>query len=285
LEDLDEPRVVEGMAAAAEYDLKWLGLDWDEGPDCGGDFGPYIQSERSAYYEAALKRLLKKGRLFPCKYSRKDLESLSSAPHGPEKGAPYPAYLRPNAVEDGWYERLHQKKRPDASVRFLVSDESVRFVDRLNGPVTELVTDTVGDFVVKRKDGVYAYQLAVVVDDIAMQITEVVRGMDLIDSTARQIQLIQALDGAVPAYGHVPLVYNAQGEKLSKRDAGLTLASLREAGVRPEQLVGYLAYSLGLQETPEAATMHDVLEIFDWGQLQKTVWILPDELVSVLGHL
>ena len=122
----------------------------------------------------------------------------------------------------------------------------------MQGVVEERVSETTGDFVLKRRDGLFAYQLAVVVDDLAMGVTEVVRGADLLDSTARQVQLIEALGGTVPAYAHLPLVVNAEGEKLSKRDEGFTLRSLREAGVAPETVVGALAHSLGLLDAPIA---------------------------------
>lgn len=221
LEDLDGPRVIPGMAEAAMEDLAWLGLDWDE--------GPYVQSERSVFYEVALARLAAAGRLFPCRRSRKDLQSIASAPHGPEGSSPYPAVFRPQSrpehLEPGWFEQLS-----DAAIRFKVHDRLVEWIDRVYGRQTERVDQTVGDFVLKRRDGLYAYQLAVVVDDLLMGITEVVRGADLLDSTARQIQLIEALGGTRLVYAHVPLVVNAQGEKLSKRDAGLTLRSLREEG-------------------------------------------------------
>lgn len=282
VEDLDGPRVVAGAAEAAASDLKWLGLDWDEGPDQGGAFGPYVQSERGDFYEQALRKLLDNNRLFPCRYSRKDLHELSSAPHGPSVYAPYPVALRPRSLANGWYDGLLQQGASDTNIRFKVENRPVTFRDQLQGEVLEHVSETVGDFVVKRKDGMYAYQLAVVVDDIAMQITEVVRGMDLLDSTARQIQLIEALGGVVPAYVHVPLVRNAQGEKLSKRDEGLTLASLRADGVQPAQLIGYMAHSLNLIEKPRKLSLKDLLEILDWDKIARTDWILPENLKQVL---
>src|SRR5882724_7995635 len=221
------------MEARQLDDLGWLGLDWDEGPDVGGPHAPYRQSERSRFYEKALAQLAAAGRLFPCRRSRRDLERLASAPHGAEGLPPYPADFRPRQLEAGWYERLAQAEHPDAALRFLVHDRPVRFVDLVQGPVEERVDRAVGDFVLKRRDGLYAYQLAVVVDDLAMEIGEVVRGADLLASTARQIQLIEALGGEVPTYAHLPLAVGEGGEKLSKQAAGLTLRSLREAGGPP----------------------------------------------------
>lgn len=265
LEDLDPPRVVPGMAEAAMEDLAWLGLDWDE--------GPFVQSERPAFYEEALAKLAAAGRLFPCRRSRKDLHAIASAPHGPEGTAPYPAAFRPERLDPGWFGQV-----PDAALRFLVHDRPVEWIDRVHGPQTERVDQTVGDFVLKRRDGLYAYQLAVVVDDLLMGIDEVVRGADLLDSTARQIQLIEALGGTSPSYAHVPLVVNAQGEKLSKRDAGLTVQSLREAGMHPEEMAGWLGWSLGLLDRPEPCRAAELVPLFSWEKVGKETWLLPEAL-------
>lgn len=282
LEDLDPPRVVPGLAALQMEDLAWLGLDWDEGPDVGGPYAPYIQSERSAFYEEALAKLAAAGRLFPCRRTRKDLQAIASAPHGPEGGAPYPAAFRPQSLNPGWYETLCRASHPDAAIRFLVHDRPVTWRDRVQGEQTERVDQTVGDFVLKRRDGLYAYQLAVVVDDLRMDITEVVRGADLLDSTVRQIQLLEALGGKPPAYAHVPLVVNAHGEKLSKRDQALTLRSLRESGADPEPLVGWLACSLGLLDRPEPCRPIELVREFSWGRVGRETWVLPADWVAAL---
>ncbi len=280
LEDLDPPRAVAGTAEAALDDLRWLGLDWDEGPETGGPHAPYVQSERYERYERALRRLAEAGRLFPCRRSRKDLRDLASAPHGAPDAPPYPASLRPKALAPDWLDRLPET--PGAALRFRVHDGPVSFEDRVQGTVTETVSETTGDFVLKRRDGLYAYQLAVVVDDLAMGVTEVVRGADLLDSTGRQLQLIEALGGAPPAYAHLPLVENAEGEKLSKRDAALTLRSLREASVAPEALVGALACSLGLAETPEPVAVGALLPGFAWSRLRREPWRLPGDFAARL---
>ena len=275
LEDLDPPRVVPGMAEAAIEDLSWLGLDWDEGPDVGGPHAPYIQSQRSQVYEEALDRLAAAGHLFPCRRSRKDLQAIASAPHGLEGGAPYPAAFRPGILEPDWLGKLRCAGSPGAAIRFRVDDRPVQWIDQVYGVLSERVDQTVGDFVLKRRDGLYAYQLAVVVDDILMGITEVVRGADLLDSTARQIQLIEALGGRVPSYAHVPLVVNAQVEKLSKRDAGLTLRSLREGGVRPEVVIGTFGWSLGLIDRPEPCRAAELVPLFSWEKVRRETWVLP----------
>lgn len=281
LEDLDPPRVVPGMAEAQREDLLWLGIDWDEGPDVGGPRAPYVQSQRSSFYEEALRELAGAGRLFPCRLSRKDLQAMASAPHGGEE-APYPPALRPTGLEAGWFEGSGGPERPDAALRFLVHHRPVSFVDRVCGPVTERVDLAVGDFVLKRRDGLYAYQLAVVVDDLLMGIGDVVRGADLLASTARQIQLFEALGGTPPAWAHVPLVVNARGEKLSKRDRGVTLRSLREAGVHPEAFVGYLAWSLGLLDRPEPCRPAELIPAFSWERIRREDWRLPEDPAGVL---
>lgn len=291
LEDLDKPRIVPGMAKAAEEDLHWLGLDWDEGLIQGGPYEPYIQSLRHSYYEEALKVLLTKGYLFPCNYSRKDIQNLSSAPHGLSSNKSYPISLRPKQLKENWFSELTQNVsgKPGspsyAAIRFKVNDDIITFNDRVYGQKKESVRDLVGDFVLKRRDGMYAYQLAVVVDDLAMEVNEVVRGTDLLSSTSRQIMLIDALGGQVPEYAHVPLVRNAKGEKLSKRDESLTLRSLRDSGVLPEQLLGYMAYSLGLIESLRPCTVQDVLENFSWERINREDEILPDNLAERLRTL
>jgi glutamyl-tRNA synthetase len=277
VEDLDGPRVVPGLAEAQMEDLAWLGLDWDEGPDVGGPHAPYVQSERSGFYEAALRRLAAAGRLFPCRLSRKDLQAMASAPHGGEE-TPYPASLRPGNLDPDWFERLCGMARPDAAIRFRTGKDPVSFTDRVFGLMTERVDQAVGDFVLKRRDGLYAYQLAVVVDDLEMGIDDVVRGADLLASTARQIQLIAALGGMQPAYAHVPLIVKAQGEKLSKRDQGLTLRSLREGGARPEAVTGTLAHSLGLLDRPEPSRPAELIPLFAWEKIGRADWTLPEEL-------
>ena len=281
LEDLDAPRVVEGLGVAAQEDLRWLGLDWDEGPEIGGPYAPYVQSARAGLYEHALRRLLSAGRLFPCSLSRQDLSAIASAPHACDAAAPaYSRSLRPTELAASWFDDLNGRDNMTAAIRFAVSEEETEFDDRVLGRVRERVDRTVGDFVVKRRDGVYAYQLAVVVDDIAMQIDDVVRGADLLDSTARQIQLIEALGADRPQYAHVPLVRNPAGEKVSKRDGGLSLRALRDAGVGADQLVGMLAWSLGLLDRPRRVRALDLVDAFSWETVGRDDWILPADFTE-----
>ncbi len=282
VEDLDGPRAVPGSAERQIADARWLGLDWDEGPDVGGPDGPYRQSERSAIYEAALRRLADGGHLFPCRVSRADLRALASAPHGSDGLPPYPVSLRPDALPAAWLD--DPAAVADAALRFRVEAGTVAFTDRVVGEVSEDVSTSVGDFVLKRRDGVYAYQLAVVVDDLAMGVTEVVRGMDLLDSTARQIRLIEALGGTPPTYAHLPLLVGADGEKLSKRDEGLTVRSLREASVAPEALVGWLAAALG-QGDARSRTPAAVAATFEIGRVRPAPVPVPADLAHRLHTL
>lgn len=287
IEDLDGPRTVPGATARQIAALRWLGLDWDEGPDVGGPHAPYVQSERSPIYEAALARLAAEGRLFPCRRSRRDLATLASAPH-PSTGSgqadrlpPYPRAWRPSALPPDWFDTLPD----DAALRFLVTDGETTWIDRIRGPQRETVASTTGDVVLKRRDGLYAYQLAVVVDDLAMGVTEVVRGADLLDSTARQIQLIEALGGERPTYGHVPLIVGPDGTKLSKRDGALSLDALVEAGVAPEAVVGWLAWALGQTDVPRRRTPSEVAATFDIRRVLTPPVVVPPELSDILRRL
>ena len=235
------------MVAGIVDGLKWLGLDWDEGPDVGGPHAPYRQSERADAYEAALARLAADGRLYRCDCSRAEIARVASAPHAGDEGPRYPGTCRPFGVRERTW------KRPPA-IRLAVPDGVVHVDDALQGAVDEDVAARVGDFVLKRGDGLYAYQLACVVDDLAMGVTEVVRGADLLDSTARQVLLARLLAGTPPAFVHVPLVVEPDGARLAKRAAGVTIRDHRERGRSPRELVRMLAEMLGLSpaDTPRA---------------------------------
>ena len=245
VEDIDTPRVVAGSEARQLDDLRWLGLDWDEGPDVGGAAGPYRQSERDAYYEEALARLAGLGLLYLCDCSRAEIALLASAPHAGEEGPPYPGTCRRFGM------RVREWKRPPA-VRLAVPDRSVTVIDAAQGPLTQHVASEVGDFVLKRGDGVYAYQLAVVVDDLVMRVTEVVRGVDLLASTPRQALLAELLGGRPPAWLHVPLIAAPGGGRLQKRSPSHTLAEVREGGGAPAAVVDRLARTLGIGGAGEA---------------------------------
>jgi glutamyl-tRNA synthetase len=250
IEDLDRPRTRPGAAQRMLYDLRWLGLDWDEGPDCGGPYAPYTQSERQEIYAFHLRRLQEAGLLYPCYCSRADLARAASAPQGDE-GPRYPGTCRYLTMEQR-REREASGRRP--SLRFRVDDERVvGFTDLLYGPRQEHTQRAIGDFIVLRADGIYSYQFAVVVDDALMHINQVVRGADLLSSTARQILLYEALGFPLPAFAHVPLMMNAEGKRLAKRNQSAGLEPLRAAGASPAGVVGRLAVSCGL--VPEGTSI------------------------------
>jgi glutamyl-tRNA synthetase len=260
LEDLDAPRVVDGAARRILEDLAWFGLDWDEGPDVGGPHAPYAQSERLPLYDEAFDRLREAGHVYPCFCSRRDIQAAASAPQTPGDEVVYPGTCRSLAA-DVIGERVAQGRAH--AWRFRVPEgRAVGFDDLVRGRF-DLERGAIGDFVVRRSDGVPAYQLAVVVDDLAMGITEVVRGGDLLASTVRQILLYEALGAVPPAFAHVPLVLGEDGVRLSKRHEGVTLAEFRDNGVGPEAIVGRLARLLGLRRNAARVAARDLIEGFD----------------------
>jgi len=229
-EDMDAQRFQLEFVAAMIEDLRWFGFVWQEGPDCGGPFAPYSQSERFACYRAALEKLRTRGFIYPCTCSRKDIRSAARAPHAADDDEPiYPGTCREHRNS----EIVNRK----FSWRFRVPDgETVAFLDGHCGPQQFVAGRDFGDFVIWRHDDVPAYQLAVVADDAAMQITEVVRGADLLKSTARQLLLYRALGAPAPAFFHCPLMADASGVRLAKRHEALSLRTLRALGQSPASL-------------------------------------------------
>ena len=255
IEDIDGPRVVPGAFEALLADLHWLGLDWDEGPDVGGPLGPYVQSQRLNHYESALEQLGRAGRTFRCSCSRKEI--VASAPHGPsEFGPPYPGTCRAGPL------------RPDApcALRLRVDGPLPSFVDGLLG---EVQPEARGDFVLRRADGLMSYQLAVVVDDIAMGITEVLRGADLAGCTGWQLALYEALGARPPAFVHVPLLVGPDGKRLAKRSGAAPVAEYRARGVQPEVLIGWLAATLGLVPEGTKIAARELIATFELAQLPR----------------
>jgi len=237
-EDLDPQRSRPEYARAMFEDLRWLGIEWQEGPDLGGPFSPYTQSERRQFYLAAWKRLMDGGFLYACTCSRKDLAQAPAAPHESDDESIYPGTCR--GME------LAADEPSGYNWRFRVPDgRMIQFTDLHLGPQQFTAGVDFGDFVVWRRDDVPAYQLAVVVDDAAMQIMEVVRGADLLKSTARQRLLIEALGLSAPAYYHCDLVRDAAGTRLAKRHDALSLRDLRGKGYTAEQVRA--AFDLPLQ--------------------------------------
>jgi glutamyl-tRNA synthetase len=250
VEDLDAGRVRPGIMETQLDELRWLGLDWDEGPDVGGGHAPYVQSARGAAYEAALRRLAEAGLLFACTCSRKDIAAAASAPHAGEEGPRYPGMCRDRPVDPATPGLLRHGVG-DFALRVRVAEEEICFDDLLQGRCCFRPGEETGDFVVRRKDGATAYQLAVTVDDAAMEITHVVRGADLLSSTSRQILLYRALGLEPPAFLHVPLMLGEDGERLAKRHGSVALGELRARGVRPERVTGWLAATCGLADDGE----------------------------------
>ncbi len=232
VEDLDRARVLPRSRENIEADLRWLGLTWDE--------GPWLQSERTAYYEKALSRLTEAGLVYACDCSRAEIARAASAPHAGEE-AVYPAHCRDR-------DPARPMKRPPA-LRIRVPAQIVACDDLIFGAMAQDLARDVGDFVLRRSDGAFAYQLAVVVDDLAMGITHVVRGADLLTSTPRQVWLARSLGANPPRYAHVPLVVAQGGGRIEKRTPGATVRELREAGISANVIVGELAHGLGLMPT------------------------------------
>ncbi len=229
-EDLDSTRFQMQFVDAMLEDLRWFGFEWSEGPDCGGPFGSYNQSERYSFYRAALEELRAGNFIYPCTCSRKDIQAAVTAPHAENDAEPiYPGTCRNNSEF-----KIQNSK---FAWRFRVTDgETVSFLDKNCGEQKFVAGRDFGDFIVWRGDGVPAYQLACVVDDAAMRITEVVRGADLLVSTARQILLYRALGLTVPSFFHCALMLDASGERLAKRHDSLSLRQLRAQGATPESL-------------------------------------------------
>lgn len=235
IEDIDGARCRPEFGDATIEDLRWFGLQWDEGPDVGGPHAPYAQSERRAFYIDALNKLYAKRFIYPCTCSRKDVLGAAAAPHDENEEPIYPGTCRP--CSGGLRQTPSLRERPSAHWRFRVPDgEQLTYLDQRLGFQTAVGGRDVGDFIVWRRDDVPAYQLAVVVDDAAMQITEVVRGEDLRLSTFRQLLLYQALGLSPPRFLHTPLIRDHAGKRLAKRDASITLRALRQRGFTPEQL-------------------------------------------------
>jgi glutamyl-tRNA synthetase len=288
MEDIDSPRVKRGAAEQAIEDLRWLGLDWDEGPDVGGPQQPYVQTERLEFYREALEKLKAAERVYPCTCTRSDVEAAASAPHAGQEGPRYPGTCAGRRVADAdelSVNRSHLAPRDDfltrsvrttMSWRLRTTSDFRRFNDVVAGPQSCKVADELGDFVVWKGDGTPAYQLAVVVDDHAMGMTEVVRGDDLLPSAFRQLELYEFFGWEAPVFGHVPLVVGPDGRRLAKRHGDTRLSTLREAGVPPERVVGLLAWSCGLIERQEAIAARELVASFSLSKVQQTRWIFTE---------
>lgn len=259
LEDIDPQRSRPEYASAILEDLRWLGLDWDHGPDAGGPAGPYEQSRRGHFYAQALARLEAAGLTYPCFCTRRELRLLAAAPHLGDAGAPYPGTCRNLSLEQR-ADALRSGRK--AALRLRCPDQAIVFEDRLQGAQRFRLADCGGDFALCRSDGVVAYQLAAAVDDALMGVTRVVRGRDILPSTPRQIALFRLLGYAPPSYLHIPLLLDSGGERLAKRHQSLALRALREQGADPRRLIGLLGRLAGLNPTGQPRSPAELLPLF-----------------------
>jgi glutamyl-tRNA synthetase len=269
IEDIDTWRNKPGAAEQAIEDLRWLGLDWD--------FGPVVQTQRLAAHEAALERLKRLDLVYPCTCTRGDVAAAASAPHADHEGPAYPGTCAHRTAADA-----ATLDKP-YSWRFRVSD-SPTFIDAFRGETHVDLGQVGGDFVVWRSAGMPAYQLAVVVDDAAMGVTEVVRGDDLVPSTPRQLLIYRALGLTPPRFAHVPLVVGEDGRRLAKRHGDTRLATLRAAGVRPEMLLGLLAWSCGWLAEIEPVTAAELVPRFRLDAMPRQPFVLTAELLRRIGY-
>ncbi len=270
IEDIDSPRTRAGAAEQAIEDLAWLGVDWDE--------GPIYQTGRLVAHEAALRLLRDQERVYPCTCSRKDVEQAASAPHQEHEGPPYPGTCSGRRVADA----STIQARP-FSWRCRALDMSLEFSDGFRGAVA-VPADSRGDFVVWKSAGTPAYQLAVVVDDAAMGVTEVIRGDDLVPSTPRQLHLYRLLSLPPPRFAHLPLVVGPDGRRLAKRHGDTRLSVLRAKGVRPEALVGLLAWSCGWLPEIRPITPRELLPRFGLEAIPPAPFVLTPDLLARIGY-
>ncbi len=266
IEDLEHPKVKPGTVSDIIDDLRWLGLDWDEGPDVGGSRGPYVQSQRQGLYQNLLKRLESEGRIYPCICRRADVEAAQAAPHAGED-LRYPGTCR------GRFASMEEARKVaegrDPAWRFRVAPGPSRIEDGFLGPDTADLEKESGDFVIGRDRAGAGYQLAVVADDAAMGVTEVVRGDDLRLSMHRQAALARTLNRAEPAWLHVPLVVGPDGRRLAKRHGDTRLSSLRALGMSPGRVVGWLAWTGGWNPGREPRTARELVATFRLNTLDR----------------
>jgi glutamyl-tRNA synthetase len=271
IEDIDSPRVRPGAVQQALDDLRWLGLDWDE--------GPIIQTQRVPHYEAALRQLQAQELVYPCTCTRGDVERAASAPHAEHEGPVYPGTCAGRKVADA----AALVGQPIAW-RFRVPVGAITFEDAFRGATTIALSEVGGDFVVWKSAGTPAYQLAVVVDDAAQGVTEVIRGDDLVPSTPRQLLLYQALGLPPPDFAHVPLVVGPDGRRLAKRHGDTRLAALRHAGVQPEALVGLLAWSCGWVKDIQSISARELLSLFRLASIPPQPFVLTADALRRIGY-
>lgn len=270
IEDIDSPRVKPWAVEATIEDLKWLGLDWDHGPESPQGLEDsqnfFVQTQRLARYGEVLDELLAAGKVYACTCTRSEVAEMASAPHEsifqPLEGPVYPGTCR------------DRKRGPalnsECAYRWAFDDECIEWIDRVHGPQSANPLHQLGDFVIGRSSGTPAYQLAVVVDDFDMGVTEVVRGDDLVNSTFRQLAILEYLGWPIPTYAHLPLMVGTDGKRLAKRHGDTRLSFFREAGVKPEAIVGYLAWTLKLIDRFEPLNASSLIGLLEWSKLPRT---------------
>jgi glutamyl-tRNA synthetase len=267
IEDIDSPRIKPGAVELIGEDLRWLGLDWDG--------GPVVQTQRLPLYRQALHELQKQELAYPCTCTRLDVAQAASAPHAGQEGPAYPGTCAHRRVADA----STLGEQPFAW-RFRAASYP-GFEDGYRGSIA---AEPGGDFVVWKSAGTPAYQLAVVVDDALMGVTEVLRGDDLIPSTPRQLLLYQALGYEPPEFIHVPLVVGPDGRRLAKRHGDTRLSALRDAGVKAETLIGLLAWSCGWLVKPEPMRAADILPLFRLNNIPREPFVLTPERLRDIGY-
>lgn len=273
IEDLDPQRSRREYAEMIESDLQWLGLDWDEGGVEGrGLRGPYMQSLRYPSYEKILDRLISTGKVYRCGCRRAELHA-AGAPHASDGRVIYSGKCRPASLLTHGGKVSPEELDSPGALRLFVPPESISFEDRLYGRQSINLASEFGDFLLRRADGAWAYQLAVVADDAEMRVTEVVRAHDLLSSSAPQIYLYRLSGFPAPEFAHVPLICNSAGVRLSKRDASLGMEELRRI-YTPEELTGRLAYIAGLIPDPRPCRPADLVDLFDFSRIPAVPQII-----------
>lgn len=261
IEDLDPRAQRREVADLLMRDLEWLGLTWDE--------GPYFQSERTRLYEEAVASLARRGLTYPCFCTRAELHA-ASAPHASDGTYLYQGTCRDLSAQE--VARRAAVRQPATRLRVPAADDpagTISWSDLAFGPQTEVLAQECGDFLVRRSDGIFAYQLAVVVDDCLMGVNQVVRGRDLLGSSARQAYLARLLGHEAPTFGHVPLLVAPDGRRLSKRDHDLDLGVIRQNGIAPQKIVGSLAAAAGLADPGCEASPEELVGSFSWQRLAQ----------------
>ena len=276
VEDLDPQRSSRQKADQLARDLEWLGLIWDEGAYVSSNSEAFFQSQRSEIYAHFFDQLKEQELIYPCFCSRAELHA-AEAPHLSDGRVLYAGTCRNLTAAER--QAKAQKRAP--AYRLRVEDAPISFCDGHYGEQSYNLAEESGDFIVRRSDGVFAYQLAVTIDDALMGITQVVRGCDLLSSTPMQLYIYGLLGFSPPAFCHIPLLVDASGRRLSKRDGDLEIASLRKAYGSPEPIIGLLAYLAGQIEKPEPLNVNDLLPIFNPESIPTKNIVVPSELIRL----